>query len=131
MRPTEPPRLKLRRARRGRHALWVIKDREREISTGARQSERSKAEIALASYLVKNRRPAFGDGHPDQVLIGDCLAVYCEKHGPTIARPDGLALEVERLAGFFGDRVLFARSRNSFATHTWRGAAYKPTSAPP
>ena len=106
MRPTEPPRLKLRRARKGRHALWVIKNRECEISTGARQSERSKAEIALASYIVKNRRPAFGDGHPDQVLIGDCLAVYCEKHGPTIVRPDGLALEVERLAEFFGDRLV-------------------------
>jgi len=86
--------------------MWVIKDREREISTGAGQSERGKAEIALANYLVKNRRPAFGDGHPDQVLIGDCLAVYCEKHGPTIARPHGLALEVERLAEFFGDRAV-------------------------
>ena len=106
MRPTEPPRLKLRRARKGRHALWVIKNRECEISTGARQSERGKAEIALANYLVKNRQPTFGDGHPDQVLIGDCLAVYCEKHGPTIARPDGLALEVERLAEFFGDRLV-------------------------
>jgi integrase len=106
MRPVQPPRLKLRRAREGRRALWVIKDREREISTGAGESERSKAEIALANYLVKNRRPAFGDGHPDQVLIGDCLAVYCEKHGPTIARPDGLALEVERLADFFGDRLV-------------------------
>jgi integrase len=104
MRPTQPPRLKLRRARKGRRALWVIKDCEREISTGAGQGERGKAEIALANYLVKNRRPAFGDGHPDQVLIGDCLAVYCEKHGPTIARPHGLALEVERLAEFFGDR---------------------------
>jgi integrase len=106
MRPIEPPRLKLRRARKGRHAIWVIKDREREISTGAGESERGKAEIAFANYLVKNRRPAFGDGHPDQVLIGDCLAVYCEKHGPTIARPDGLALEVERLAEFLGDRFV-------------------------
>ncbi len=106
MRPTQPPRLKLRRARKGRRAIWVIKDCEREISTGAGQSERGKAEIALANYLIKNRRPAFGDGHPDQVLIGDCLAEYCEKHGPTIARPAGLALEVERLAEFFGDRFV-------------------------
>jgi integrase len=70
------------------------------------ESERRKAEIAFADYLVKNRQPSFGDGHPNQVLIGDCLAVYCEKHGPTIARPDGLALEVERLAEFFGDRFV-------------------------
>jgi hypothetical protein len=106
MRPIQPPRLKLRRARKGRNAIWVIKDREREISTGAGKSDRGKAEIAFAEYLVKNRQPSFGDGDPNQVLIGDCLAVYCEKHGPSIARPDGLALEVERLAEFFGDRFV-------------------------
>ena len=106
MRPIQPPRLKLRRARKGRRALWVIKDREREVSTGFGESERGKAEIAFAEYLFKNRQPFFGDGDPNQVLIGDCLAVYCEKHGPSIARPDGLALEVERLAEFFGDRFV-------------------------
>jgi hypothetical protein len=106
MRPIQPPRLKLRSARKGRQALWVIKDQECEISTGAGESERAKAEIAFANYLLKNRRPSFGDGHPDQVLIGDCLAEYCEKHSPTIARPDGLAIEIERLAEFFGDRVV-------------------------
>ena len=106
MRPTQPPRLKLRSARKGRKAIWIIKDREREISTGCGESERSQAEIALANYLLKNRRPTFGDGHPDQVLIGDCLADYCEKHGPTVARPEGLAVEIERLAEFFGDRVV-------------------------
>jgi integrase len=106
MRPIQPPRPKLRSARKGRQALWVIKDQECEISTGAGESERAKAEIAFANYLLKNRRPSFGDGHPDQVLIGDCLAEYCEKHGPTIARPDGLAIEIERLAEFFGDRVV-------------------------
>ena len=86
--------------------MWVIIDQEREISTGAGAGEREKAEIALANHLLKNRQPSFGDGHPAEVLIGDCLAEYCEKHGPTIARPDGLALEVERLAEFFGDRFV-------------------------
>jgi integrase len=106
MRPIQPPRLKLRSSRKGRNAIWVIKDRECEISTGARESERGKAEIALAEYLIKNRQPSFGDGHPNQVLIGDCLSVYCEKHGPAVARPNGLALEVERLAEFLGDRFV-------------------------
>jgi integrase len=106
MRPIQPPRLKLRRARKGRQALWIIKDQECEVSTGCGAGERSKAEIALANYLLKNRRPSFGDGHPAEILIGDCLAEYCEKHGPTIARPDGLAIEIERLAEFFGDRLV-------------------------
>ena len=106
MRPIQPPRLKLRPARKGRNALWVIKDCEREISTGCGKGERAKAEIALAEYITKTRRPSFGDGHPHEVLIGDCLSVYCEKHGPTIARPDGLAVEVERLAEYFGDKFV-------------------------
>jgi integrase len=96
----------LRPARRGRKAIWVIKDREREIGTGCGQSERAKAEIALAEYITKTRQPFFGNGRPAEVLIGDCLSVYCDKHGPTIARPEGLALEVERLAEFFGDRLV-------------------------
>jgi integrase len=106
MRPIEPPRLKLRRARKGRRALWVIVDHGKEIGTGCGESERPQAALALAEYIGKTRRPSFRDGDPHQILIGDCLAIYCEKHGPTIARSDGLALEVERLAEFFGDRLV-------------------------
>ena len=91
MRPSKPPRLLLRRARKGNSkAVWVILDRGREISTGAGQSCRAQAELALADYIQKNRQPYFGNGHPTQVLIGDCLTVYTEKHGPKVARPDGL-----------------------------------------
>ena len=106
MRPIQPPRLKLRRARKGRNATWVIKDREREISTGAREASAARLRSHSRKYLIKSREPFFGDGHANQVLIGDSLAIYCEKHGPTIARPNGLALEVERLAEFFGDRLV-------------------------
>ena len=123
MRPVQPPRLKLRRARKGRHAAWVIKDREREVSTGCRQSERAKAEIALAEYITKTRQPSFGKGHPAEVLIGDCLAIYCEKHGPTVARPHGLALEVERLAEYWGDKFVAAVSQETCNDYVaWRCA---------
>jgi integrase len=85
---------------------WIIMHRRKEISTGAGESERAKAEAALAAYIIKSRQPSFGDGSPAQVLIGDCLAVYCDKHGPQTARPDGVALEVESLAEFFGDKFV-------------------------
>jgi len=121
MRPIQPPRLKLRPARKERRALWVIKDREREISTGCGKSERTKAEIALAEYISKTRRPSFGDGHPHEILIGDCLSVYTDKHGPTIARPEGLAVEVERLAEFWGDKfVAEVTEENCSAYLAWR-----------
>ena len=121
MRPIEPPRLKLRSARKGRRALWIIKDREREISTGCGKSERAKAEIALAEYITKTRRPSFGDGHPTEILIGDCLSVYTDKHGPTIVRPEGLALEVERLAEFWGDKFVAEVTEETCNAYvTWR-----------
>lgn len=121
MRPIQPPRLKLRPARKGRNALWIIKDCESEISTSCGKGERAKAEIALAEYITKTRRPSFGDGHPHEVLIGDCLSVYCEKHGPTIARPDGLALEVEQLAEYFGDKFVAEVSEELCAGYVgWR-----------
>jgi integrase len=122
--------------------MWVIKDREREISTGAGEGERGKAEIAFADYLVKNRQPSFGDGDPRQVLIGDCLAVYCEKHGSLTARPEGLSFEVDRLAEFFGDRFVSEISEELCSSYVeWRcaqtnrratvnrGRSIKPTTA--
>jgi integrase len=121
MRPIEPPRLRLRPARKGRRTIWVIKDKEREISTGAGEGERAKAEVAFAEYIIRTRQPTFGDGRPHQVLIGDCLAVYCEKHGPTIARPEGLAIEVERLAEFFGDKLVSEVTEEQCAAYVeWR-----------
>src|SRR6516225_2667456 len=104
MRPTQPPRLKLRAARpdKGLRAGWVIKHEEREIRTGAGEGERTKAERALAEYILKHHEPSFGDGNPAQVLIGDVLSTYVDRHGPHIKRPDGLAVEIERLAEFFG-----------------------------
>jgi integrase len=106
MRPTKPPRLKLRRARKGRRALWVIAHLGREISTGTGQGERAAAEAALARYILGNRQPQFGNGDPDQTLIGDALAIYAQKHGPSVARPRELGLEIERLADFFGERMV-------------------------
>jgi len=109
VRPNKPPRLLLRRARKGNSkAVWVILDRGREISTGAGQGCRAQAELALADYIQQNRQPHFGNGHPARVLIGDCLTVYTEKHGPKVARPDGLKVEVLRLSEFFGDKVVDA-----------------------
>ena len=130
MRPIQPPRLKLRSARKGRNAMWVIKDREREISTGAREGERRKAEIALAEYLIKNRQPFFGDGYPHQVLIGDCLAIYCEKHGPTIARPRVSPLKSN---GLLNSSVIVSslNSHRNNATVMLHGAALKQTGVLP
>jgi len=102
---------------RGRNrGAWIIRDREKEISTGAGDGERAKAEIALAEYIIENRQPSFGNGRPDQVLIGDCLSLYCEKYAPTLPREDSqerIAGEVERLTEFWGQRYVSEISKDT------------------
>jgi integrase len=106
MREKQPPRLMLREARGERKAHWCIVHDRREWSTGFGKGDREKAEIALDEYRAKTRRPQFSDGHPSKVKIGDCLSVYGEKHGPNSARKDGPAFEIDKLADFFGERVV-------------------------
>ena len=72
-RGSKSARLYLRQRRR-REAVWVILDHGREISTGAGKSDIVAAEKVLADYIGRKRRPHFGNGHPDQVLIADLLA---------------------------------------------------------
>lgn len=107
MRPTKPPRLLLRKARAGREAKWIILDNGREISTGASASDRATANLKLADYIKGSRQPTFGDGDPDQVLIGDCLSVYGDHRGASIvdkSRRAAFAAEIERLNEFWGDK---------------------------
>jgi len=103
-RPTAPPRLYLRKRRDGA-AYWIILDAGRQITTGAPQSDRRKAEKALEAYLGRKHEPDFGDGHPARVAIADALAVYCEKHAPTTRRPDLIGGAALKLADFFGGKT--------------------------
>jgi integrase len=104
MRKTLPPRLALRSAQKDRHANWVVRHGTIEIRTGCRESERCEAEIKLAQYIVQTRRPEFSDGDPYQISVADVLIYYNEGHGDKIARPDGLASELDKLGAFFADK---------------------------
>ena len=101
-RPGKSARLWLRQ-RRGRDAIWVILDRGREISTGASERDIGAAEKVLADYIGRKRRPRFGDGQADQVLIADVLAEYGEVHGPKTRRPDLIGFAIAKLLDFFGE----------------------------
>ena len=106
MRETKPARLLLRGARGNRKAHYIIKDNGKEWSTGYGEGERRKAETALAEHIGKTRRPQFGDGRPNQVKVGDCLAIYADKQGPNSARKNGPAFEIDKLADFFEERTV-------------------------
>jgi integrase len=134
-RPEKGARLWLRQ-RRGRDAVWVILDRGREISTGASEGDLGAAEKVLADHIGRKRRPRFGDGQADHVLIADVLAEYGEIHGPKTRRPDLIGFAVAKLLDFFGDATAGSITRASCAGYVdWRikqssrGAPIKPATA--
>lgn len=106
-RHAQPPRLYLR-SRAGRASQWVIRDRSREISTGASAGDRCKAETALAEYLQQKHTPDFGRGHPNQVLIADALLEYGKSQSVRIHRPVLIWLAVEKLTQFFTTEMVCA-----------------------
>jgi integrase len=119
-RPAKGARLWLRQ-RRGRDAVWVILDSGREISTGASAGDISAAEKVLADHIGRKRRPRFGDGQADQVLIADVLAEYGEVHGPKTRRPDLIGFAIAKLLDFFGDATAASITRTSCVGYVdWR-----------
>jgi integrase len=129
------------RERRGRDAIWVILDRGREISTGASERDIGAAEKVLADYIGRKRRPRFGNGQADQVLIADVLAEYGEVHGPKTRRPDLIGFAIAKLLDFFGDKTAGSitrascdgyvdwRVKQSHARASHRGKPIKPATA--
>ena len=119
-RGSKSARLYLRQRRR-REAVWVILDHGREISTGAGKSDIVAAEKVLADYIGRKRRPHFGNGHPDQVLIADLLAEYGDLHGPKTRRPDLIGGAINKLLDFFGDKTAGAITRAACNAYVgWR-----------
>jgi integrase len=119
-RPGKGARLWLRR-HRGREAVWVILDRGREISTGASEGDIGAAEKVLADHIGRKRRPRFGDGQADRVLIADVLAEYGEVHGPKTRRPDLIGFAIAKLLDFFGDATAGSITRASCVSYVdWR-----------
>lgn len=122
--PAKPPRLFLRdRSRSGRASAWVILDRGREISTGAREAERDRAEKALERYLGDKHRPTLTGADPAQALIAEVLDAYQLEHAPKTKRPDKIGIAVGKLLDFFGlARVATITPARCAAYVAWRCA---------
>jgi integrase len=110
------PRLWLRKARRnGRGrithtAVWLILDGKHQESTECGADDRSGAERALAAYIDRKHFAAIKKGirDPAQIPVADVLALYAADVVPGHARPHETAQRIERLLGFFGDKMLSA-----------------------
>lgn len=108
-RRSKGPQLYLRKPRRkGGQRRWVIIDREAErpeISTGAPEHDRAKAEKAYADYLAEKHKPNFGRGRPDQVSVADALAFYGANKAPKAMRRESIARSLIMLGQFFAKHV--------------------------
>lgn len=122
-RTSKGPRLYKRATRRKngavvKHAVWVVLDGRKEISTGVAASpaepKAPKAAIEfLADYLVKQHRPERKARELEQIAIADVLTIYLDDHvDPNKPEEDLTAQErhlvqsIGRLNAYWGDKML-------------------------
>jgi integrase len=130
-RPAKGPRLYLRE-RKGREAIFVIRDDSKEVwprdergsvITDSGPECRAEAEKALAAYLGKKHQPNFRDGTPHKVLVTDILKLYADEVAPLMARPELAGFEIERLLGFFANKVVAEVTKGTCRGYVaWRTA---------
>ena len=81
--------------------LFYIRDGAKFVSTGTRG--RREAETALARYIAGRDRPTGGPATPDQMTIANALAIYAEKHAPTVRAPERIGYAIQALLPILGD----------------------------
>jgi integrase len=127
-RRSKGPRLWRRPARKGKSAVWVIKDSGRQYATGciARPSETQPpkaAEQALAEYIAGKYDATRRHRDIEEIDVADVLAIYygdkIDQHGSL----NDFGARIGRLNSFFGGHALswvssatcqeYARQRNS------------------
>jgi integrase len=107
------PHLYLRRPRSdktGSHsAVWIIKDRGHQRSTGCAAHDIEGAERVFAKYLAsKHARAARQARHrdPDQIPVADVLTLYLTDMVLRHSRPKETEGRIAALERFFGDKML-------------------------
>jgi integrase len=90
------------------NAVWIIRDGKPTEGTGCRKDDREGAERALAEYLNRKHlaQASKGSRDPSQIPIADVLALYGRGKTASQSRPKETAGRIERLLGFFGDKML-------------------------
>lgn len=94
------------RKRANRDPVYVILDEGGfEKSTGT--SCLATAEIELAQYIAQKARPS-GPSTPDQITVGEILAIYATEYAHTVADPARIAYAIDALDPFWGDQKVSA-----------------------
>jgi integrase len=84
------------------HSRWNA-----EVRTGLSESDRQKAEEALAEYIGKKYQvPRDRSRRPDQILIADLLNIYLTDVAPKHSDPSITQGRIMTLASWWGDKTL-------------------------
>ena len=106
-RPNQGPKLVALQKAGWREPVWYIRwsegGRSRERTTGT--GDRGEAEAEFGRWLTERATPApGGPSYPAETSIADMLALYAERHAPSLDDPARVAYAIDRLLGFWGDR---------------------------
>lgn len=100
-RPSKGPRI-YERKRKGREAVFTIRDGAHEEITGA--GSRREADLALARYIERTRGGRSRTGRCE--TIADVLTLYASEHAPSVAAPERIGYSIKALLPFWGDRPI-------------------------
>lgn len=122
------PRLYLKQ-REGREAVWIIRDRDYERSTGCAADRLDQAEGELALYIAEKWSPEQSAAirsrrDPAQVGVVEVLALYAAERAPQLkADPQSTAGFIAHLNAFWGDSMLSDVRRSTCKAYVAHRAA--------
>lgn len=122
-RRSKGPRLYLQPERRREdgsieRAVQVIRDGAVKRSTGAGPRESSKAETALAAYIIaKSQASRLSNRDAAQVRVADVISIYSTDVAHKHARPNETAGRLGRVLDFFGEMTLADISKRACADY--------------
>ena len=107
--------------RKGRSAVWIIRDGQGVQSTGCGEGERQQAEQQLATYVMgKYTAPRTG-GQLDKTLIADVMTLYLTEHAPKTRSQDFIKHTANPTIDWWGQKPLSKVNAKSCTDYvTWR-----------
>lgn len=113
-RRSKGPRLYLRTnvVKRGKALpdVWVIRDGQKEVSTGCAPARTAEAEQALAAYIAEKwtppSEPTDSPGDPACIFVAEVLTLYLREKAPKANDPSTVKARIAALASWWGDKTL-------------------------
>lgn len=127
-RPSKGPRLYLKK-RAGREPLYVIRDGEKEVSTGCTSADVERASEALREYLAANFRPDTGERSLNRISCAEVMMLYLTDLPADSPSRETFRYHVKALSAYWGDKSLADVKGSTCRNYiSWRTEAPSSTS---